>query len=267
VVRAERVAGRTRLTEVRQQPPLQISRARYPDPTLPDLASITIVSPSGGVLQGDVLETTIHVGTGARLHVGTQSSTRIYRAPDLPARMVTTLDIGPSAYLECLPDPAIPYAGSRFEARTTCHVARDATMILSDAMTAGRIARGEVFGMERFESRVEIRWTGGDLIASDAIVLGNDEPIARLGRLGRHRAVGTLYVIHPGFGAEILRDAVAIVDGPMSEIGASDLPDGAGAWLRVLAAEGRGVSAVLRAGWAAARRHILGVEPGPDRRP
>jgi urease accessory protein len=267
IVRAELIAGRTRLTDVQQRPPLQVLRATYPDAAMPDLAAITIVSPAGGVLQGDVLEMEIRVAAGARLSVGTQSATRIYRAPRMGAVMSTTLHVEPAAYLEFVPDPIIPYAGSRLRATTTCLVAGGGTLILGEALTGGRLARGERFGLDRFESLVEIRRPDGDLVVRDAVMLGGDASAARLGRLGRHLAMGTLYVVRAGFEALTLREAIDPSIAPDIAVGASDLPNGAGAWLRVLGPDARSVLAVLRAGWASARRHILGFEPPIDRRP
>jgi urease accessory protein len=267
LVHAELIAGRTRLTDVQQQPPLQVLRAHNLDADLPDLATVTIASPAGGILQGDVLETTIRVGAVARLTVGTQSATRIYRAPDAPAASTTILDVRPGAYLEYLPDPYIPYDGSRFRAMTTCTVAEDGTLILADALVGGRLARGERFGLESFESVVDILRPDGDLIARDAVTLGADPRVERVGRLGRHLALGTLYVVHAGFGAALLREAALPLEVVDVAIGASDLPNRAGAWLRVLGRDAGSVSAVLRAAWARASIEILGVAPGVDRRP
>jgi urease accessory protein len=47
--------------------------------------------------------------------------------------------------------------------------------------------------------------------------------------------------------------------------GASELPNGAGAWARVLGESSAAVSAALHAAWDEARRAVLGV-PAPDRR-
>jgi urease accessory protein len=265
-LRAEVVAGRTRLTAVRQRPPLQVLRALHLDSAVPDLATVTIASPSGGILQGDRLETRIEVTPRARLRVGTQSATRIYRCPEDPARIRTELIVRPGGYLEFLPDAYLPYAASRLEASMTCHVALGATLILGEVVTGGRLALGEAFDMDRFESVIELRRLDDELLARDTLRLEASEPAARLGRLGRHLAVGTLFVVHEGFAADTLREALAAA-GPATYAGVSDLPNRAGAWLRVLAPDGRAASAVVAAGWAAARRAILGYAPVPDRRP
>jgi urease accessory protein len=148
---------------------------------------------------------------------------------------------------------------------TECRVAADATLVFGEVVTGGRLALGESFDdVDRFESVIELRRPDGELLARDVLRFGAGEPAARLGRTGGHLAVGSLYVVHPGFGADILPAGGLHTGG---YIGVSELPNRAGAWLRVLARDGRAASAVVNAGWVAARRAILGSAPPADRRP
>jgi urease accessory protein len=255
-LRVERIADRTRITDLACQPPLQILRAHHVDQGRPDLASVILASPSGGILQGDQLTIHIRVGPGARLRVGTQSATRIYRAPIGEARQVVRLEVEPGGYLEYLPDPFIPYAGSQFISGTTAIVAADAALIIGEVVAPGRAARGEILAFERFESTVEIARPDGMLLATDAVILDRREPMRVVGALGRYVAVGTLLVIRSGFSPSILRDAVNDHGGPTVSIGASTLPNDAGAWVRVLS-DGLGEAvAVIEAAHLAATQAL-----------
>lgn len=265
-LRAEVSGGRTRIADLWCRPPLQVLRAHHVDPALPDLASVTIASPSGGILQGDRLEIDIHVGPGARVHVGTQSASRLYRAPRDAADQAVRLAVESGGHLEFLPDPYLPYRGSRFASRTRCELAADATLILWETVGSGRVARGEVLAFERFESVVEIARPDGELLATDAVILDRADDLGAVGLLGRFSVVGSLIVAAPGFAPDPLRAAAAAVASPRVLVGASTLPGEAGAWLRVLATDLAGAAAVLEAGYAAARFALLGVPPAPVRR-
>jgi urease accessory protein len=256
-LRAERIAGRTRITDLACRPPLQILRAHHVDPGRPDLASVILASPAGGILQGDELTIDIRVGPGARLRVGTQSATRIYRAPIDEARQIVRLEVEPGGYLEYLPDPFIPYAGSRFTSRTIAIVSADASLIIEEAVAPGRAARSEILAFERFESTVEIARPDGMLLATDAVVLDRREPMRMIGALGRYVVVGTLLVIRSGFSPSILRDASVDRGGLPVSVGASTLPNDAGAWVRVLAERLGEAVWVLEAAHAAARQVLL----------
>ena len=266
-LRAARVGDRTRLTELECRAPLQLLRCHYLDPALPDMAHATIVSPSGGVLQGDRLEVEVLVAGGARLHLDTPSAMRLYRMPEARAEQEVTLTVDGDGYLEYLPDPAIPFAGADFTSCTHARVAHDATLILAEAVTAGRAARGEVHQFTRYESVVEIARPGGPILALDATILDPADGLEAPGRLGGYAATGALYVVHAGFEVDLVRDAADDAHVPGTQAGASTLPGELGAWLKVLGPDGPSVSAVLSAAAAAAHHAILGTPPPASRRP
>jgi len=232
-VLAELIDGRTRITDLACRPPLQVLRAHHLDRGRPDLASVIMASPAGGTLQGDRLTIDIEVGPGAALRVGTQSATRIYRSPLSEAQQVVRLAVAAGGYLEYVPDPYIPYAGSRFRSRTTATVDRDGALVVVEVVGPGRAARGEVLAYERFESKIDICRTDGALLASDAVILDRREPLRDVGVLGRHVALGTLLVVRAGFPPAILLDAGRSTSST-GVFGASSLPNDAGAWVRVL---------------------------------
>jgi urease accessory protein len=266
-LRAERIGDRTRLTELECHAPLQLLRCHYLDPAMPDMAQATIVSPSGGVLQGDRLQIAVRVDGGARLRLDTPSSMRLYRMPDGRAEQAVTLTVEAGGYLEYLPDPAIPFAGADFASRTLARVAEDATLIVAEAVTGGRAARGEVHQFNRYESVVEIARLDGPVLSLDVTLLDPSVAVTSPGRLGAYAAAGTLYVIHPGFDADVLRDAVIRANVQGTIAGASSLPSGLGAWLKVLGSDGPRVAELLGHAAGAAHRVILGSPAPASRRP
>ena len=264
---AERIGDRTRLTELECRAPLQLMRCHYLDAALPDMAYATILSPSGGVLQGDRLQIAVRVGAAARLHLNTPSAMRLYRTPAERAEQSVTLTVDGDGYLEYLPDPAIPFAGSDFTSRTLARVADDATLIVAEAVTGGRAACGEVHKFTSYQSVVEIARLDGPILSLDVTTLDPSQALAAPGRLGAYVATGTLYVIRSGFDADGLRDAVTRANVPGTLAGASSLPSGLGAWLKVLGPDGPSVAAVLGHAAAAAHCLILGSPSPPSRRP
>jgi urease accessory protein len=73
-------------------------------------------------------------------------------------------------------------------------------------------------------------------------------------------------VVADGFSPEVLAAVLGPLGGAGVYAGCSELPGGCGAWLRVLAADSATATAVVRAGWRAARRALTGAEPPPVRR-
>lgn len=264
---ARRLGGRTRLAELSCRAPLQALRPHYLDPALREMAFVIVASPGGGVLQGDRLALSIAVEAGGQLHLDTSSATRLYRMPCDGARSEVNLRVGPDACLEYVPDPYLPYAGSRFSQRTHAVVDERGVLLLGEVVGAGRAARGEQLRYERFESRLVVARPAGETLFGDACRLepacGLDAP----GLLGPDRpALGTLHVVAAGFDPDVLVAAAEARPLDGAYWGASQLPNGAGAWLRVLAPDTPAAAAAIGAAWAAARVELLGAAPPRSRR-
>ena len=71
--------NKTIVTEQRTQVPLYVQKALHYDETVPSMAHVFILSPSGGVLQGDRYRTDIELKNKAISHITTQGATRIYK--------------------------------------------------------------------------------------------------------------------------------------------------------------------------------------------
>jgi urease accessory protein len=261
------VGGRTRIVDLECGGPVQVLRCHYLDAGAPDMAFVMIASPGGGVLQGDRLTIDVRVREGARLHLGTQSATRLYRMPNGAARIETRLDVERGAYLEHLPDPWLPFADSHVSIETEVIADPRATVLLGEIVAPGRAARGEILQQRRFESSVVASRPSGSLLFTDATVLDSRATLSDPGMLGSHRAVGSLHAIGPHIGPGVLRAAMAATrtGGSTAYAGASSLPNDAGAWLRVIADETGEAQRVVAGGHAAVRTMVVG-SPVPESR-
>lgn len=259
---AQRIGGRTRLTALACRPPLQALRAHHLDQALPEMAFLSVLSPSGGVLQGDRLSVDVEAGPGTQLHLDTPSATRLYRMPDAEARQRTRIRVAEGAFVELLPEPYLPYAGSRFEHEGTFEVAESGTLVVGEVVGPGRRARGEELDYTRFASRLEVRLPDGELRFRDVCRLEPGSGLRRPGLLSGHVAVGTLLVVAPN----LSRDVLAGATGGPGWAGCSELPNASGAWLRVLAPDSATAASVVAAGWRAARIALTGAAPPRPRR-
>ncbi|MCL5291431.1 MAG: urease accessory protein UreD [Actinobacteria bacterium] len=69
-------------------------------------------------MQGDDYRQEIELMPGARTFLTTQSSTKIYRMNRSFARQLSRFKVGKGALFEYLPEPIIPFAGSRYIGET-----------------------------------------------------------------------------------------------------------------------------------------------------
>lgn len=219
-----RDGARSVVTRRRTSAPLHLMRPLYCDPALPNVPVCYVMSSGGGIVGGDRLELRAAVRDGAHAVVTTQASTRVYRSDAGHAEQRVTLAVGAGAVCEWVPDPLVPYAGSRFHQRCEAVVHPDGVLALADVVTAGRVARGETWGLGAYVSELEVARPDGRPVLVDHARLLGAERGGGPAVTGGATVVGTLVVVAPGGPralVEALRDSAP-------GAAASFLPDDAG---------------------------------------
>lgn len=227
--------GRTVVKEQRSQVPLFVQKALYLQESLPAMAYMYIMSPSGGILQGDMYRIEIELEKGAQAHFTTQGATRVYRMEKGFAGQSVSISAGEGAYVEYMPDQIIPYAGSRFYQKTSLRTHSEATVVYSEVITPGRTAMGESFQYDVCYLRVDARDHRGLLRFSDTAVLEpKKRDVKEFGVLDKDVA-GTVYVMCP---ARFVRKLAGQANSSLGKLGilggASVLPREAGISVRML---------------------------------
>src|ERR671923_2491795 len=138
-------SGKTSVKEQYSRVPLYAQRALYLEEALPSMAYMCIISPSGGILQGDRYRIDITLKNHAFAHITTQGATRIYRMEKNYATQIVNIDVGEGCYFEYIPDQVIPYRDSRFYQEANLRVHDNGTLLYSETITPGRVASGEHF--------------------------------------------------------------------------------------------------------------------------
>ena len=256
-------SGRTQLDLREQRQPLKVVRAFH----LPGgTALVHMHNLSGGVLAGDRLSIELDVGPGARAQVTSTGATRLYRSrcQAAPAELATQVRAREGALLEYLPDPLIPFAGSRYRQRTIVDLEPDAGLFWWETVAPGREARGEVFSYQNLDLNFELRVSGA-LVAIDR---GDLDPIARplqsTVRLGPFRYFSTFYVCRAGASESALRvlekqlaEVAGQLSSPVIIWGLGRLP-AHGLVVRALSRNGRDIAEGLVTFWRVAKQALYG---------
>ena len=187
---------KTVITKQFSQVPLQIQRAVYPENSLPGMAYLYIISPSGGILQGDRYKTDIMLKNNAVSHITTQGATRIYSMNSNSATQMVNITLDENCYLEYIPDQIIPYQNSRYYQKVNLNIHDDATLIYSEVLTPGRIAMNESFDYDICYLRTYCKNQNNKFRCLENMKI---EPkkydMKTKGVLGKYNIVGTVYVL------------------------------------------------------------------------
>ena len=111
--------------------PLYTQRVLYLEESLPSMAYMYIMSPSGGILQGDRYRMDRTLKNDAFFHLTTQGATRLYRMDKNYATQIVNITVGEGCYFEYIPDQIIPYRNSRFYQEVTLNTHDNSTMVYS----------------------------------------------------------------------------------------------------------------------------------------
>lgn len=145
--------GKTILHESYSHAPLQVMR---PIEDASGGLQIYMLSPTGGVVQGDHYDIDIRLDAGTQALVTTIAANKVYKMPEGRARQIIHLTVGEGAILEFVPDAVILFKDSEFEQEVHITLEKDAICIFQDSVMGGRIARDEVLQFRRYFNFIEV---------------------------------------------------------------------------------------------------------------
>jgi urease accessory protein len=188
--------GKTVVKEQYSKVPLYTQRALYLEESLPSMAYMYIISPSGGILQGDRYRMDITLKNKAHAHLTTQGATRIYRMEKNYATQMVNVDVDDGCYFEFVPDQIIPYRDSRFYQKVDLKIHDNATMVYSEIIVPGRVASRESFEYDICYMKSLGRNQNNKLRFIDiAILEPKKNNLKLLGILGNFDVVGNMYIL------------------------------------------------------------------------
>lgn len=210
-VRVERVGHRTVVHTARAHSPLKLVLPKNHG----DAAWCFVTSFGGGLVDGDALALRAEVGAGAKLLLATQASTKVYRSTGRGATQRFSVDVGPGGLLVVLSDPLVCFEDAQYTQNWDVALAPDATLVVQDCLSAGRVARGERWAFARYASRWRIERAGAAVLDDAQRLDRADGPLAA--RLDPFDALATVMATGPGAGELAARIVAQGTEAPTRE--------------------------------------------------
>lgn len=184
----------TRIRDLAEAGPLRLRLPRR----APGPCEAVLLNTAGGIACGDHFRVTAEVGAGADLVLTTTAAEKIYRSDGPVSRIETQVTVGPGARLAHLPQETILFDRAALERRFEADLARDARLLVFEAVTFGRTARQETIAEGNFSDFWRIR-RDGRLVYADSVRLAGalSAQLARRAIGGGARAMATLLDVSP----------------------------------------------------------------------
>ncbi|MDX2111364.1 MAG: urease accessory protein UreD [Verrucomicrobiota bacterium] len=201
---------------------------------------VQVTNPTAGMLEGDRLEQTIRVGSGASLLVSTPAQSRAFRVREGCVTSVQHLTVDGEGWLDYYPEPLVPHTGCDYCQQTKIEVFPEATLIYCDAFAPGRTGRGEAWGWKRLEISLNVR-LGGVLVLRERFDLAAAHVARQANIAGMETPwFASVLIIHPE--KELLASVMDTIrelhSPPHFWLGASEITQG-GWYCRLIASDGQ----------------------------
>ena len=177
--------------------PLQILKPQY---TTHGEVLLYLLSPTGGVVQGDQYDLKLDLSTNAQVIFTTQAATKVYAMPNDTANQAVFLKVGRNARLEYLPDPLILFRSSRFSQVIEVDISPGGIFVFQDIILPGRVSRQEDFVFTNFSSSLRVNDQHGLLLYDPVKISLNpasnhsNPDFHQLGLLEEFKCWGSFYV-------------------------------------------------------------------------
>tara|TARA_A100001015_G_scaffold42163_1_gene46179 strand:+ start:591 stop:1454 length:864 start_codon:yes stop_codon:yes gene_type:complete len=140
-------------------PPLHMSKAHQED----GFTISQLLSPTAGLLQGDLLEVEVSVQENTKAAVISPAACRIHSMDSGYAHIKQAYSVEKGGYLDVWTAPLILQSESKLKQETVLHVANGGCMLFCEIIAPGRSAFGERFAFDQWESNTRI-YNNGTLI-------------------------------------------------------------------------------------------------------
>lgn len=226
--------------------PFRLSNNLRLDPTDLHRVYAYIMNASPGILSGDNLHLSVEVGAEASLYLTDQSATKVHSQSAVQlesgasAQITWQIKVGCGGYFEYIPEPIILFKSAAITQRMQITLHAQAQMVLSEMIVPGRMARGEFYDFEQFQSRLRLQNPEGDLLFVDNLqILGRSNPFKRSSWLTDFPIIANFIAVVPD--ADLTQLAQKLerhaVPARALQVCDSPLPGCNGLWIRAIATQ------------------------------
>ncbi|MAS36064.1 MAG: hypothetical protein CL610_18795 [Anaerolineaceae bacterium] len=184
--------AQTALVESYFRTPLQVMRP------IRDAASclgVYLLSPAGGVVQGDDYQVNLIAEANTHALLTTQAATKVYRMPARGASQVVNIELHQDAVFEYLPDATILFKDADFRQRVNVTLHPGAVLMFQEIIMPGRLAQGEVLQFRRYANKLTVRDSAGLIVYDNACYEPAPDDLSRLGLFDGLPCWGNWYIV------------------------------------------------------------------------
>lgn len=194
-----------------------------------------LITMGGGITQGERYLTKIHLGENSRAILSTQAPTYIFKCEDgRISKQFFEIQLDQDSILEYLPDNVIPYKHSNYEQVSSIKVAKGASLIYTDGITAGWSPDGADFRYDYVHMDTQLYYDGKLMYGDNMILDPSAFDLSDLGLYDKYRNYSSLIAVNEQIDEAFVNEMQKqIVKDKKCNLGISKL-EGPGLVMRIL---------------------------------
>ena len=252
---------RTVMAESFFRVPLQVMKPRY---DASGCACVYLLSPTGGVVQGDDYQIDATLAPNTHVMLTTQAATKVYAMPRQGATQSMRVRVGKDAIFEYLPDSTILFQDANFGQDISLFLERGARVALHEIVMPGRLARGETLAFTQYQSRIEVSDLKGLLLYDTCRIEPKCQPyITGRGVLEGYPCWGSWYLVgdfEMPWWEMLCEFAERFLNQPPKSIGGLSQLHRGGIVIRMLAHNAGAIQATFQTIWDWLKAEHFGLE-------
>ena len=252
---------RTVMVESFFRVPLQVMKPRYDES---GCACVYLLSPTGGVVQGDDYQIDVTLAPNTHATLTTQASTKVYAMPRQGATQSMRVRVGQDATFEYLPDSTILFRDANFIQGISLFLERGAKVALQEIVMPGRLARGETLVFTQYQSCIEMADSDGLLLYDTCRLQPKCQPyLTGPGVLEGYPCWGSWYLVgdfEMDWWEMLCEVAEPTLNQPSKSVGGLSQLQRGGIVIRMLAHNAEVIQAAFQTIWNWLKTEHLGLE-------
>jgi urease accessory protein len=158
---------------------------------------LMIMSSSPGMLDNDHHDINIHVETGSRLLLESQSYQRLFNM-ECGAQQFMEISLEPGSAFSYIQYPVVPHENSIFKAHNIVHLSDKCSYTFGEIVTCGRKHSGEEFRYSKFQNLTEVFFSNKLILKDNVLLQPLITDVHGLGQMEGFTHQGTLMHVHIG---------------------------------------------------------------------
>ncbi len=251
----------TVLTESFFRVPLQVMKPRYDES---GCACVYLLSPTGGVVQGDNYQIDVTLAANTHAVLTTQAATKVYAMPRQGATQSMRVRVEEDAIFEYLPDSAILFRDADFSQNISLFLGDGAKVAFQEIVMPGRLARGERLTFTHYRSRIDASNSEGLLLYDTCHLQPKCHPyLTGPGALEGYACWGSWYLIgdfEMSWWEMLCEFAESSLNQPQKSIGGLSQLGKGGVVIRMLAYNAGAIQSAFQTIWSWLKTEHFGLK-------